>query len=217
MTWFTSAGDDPNPTPPSSGRGEGTRLKMSFAGPGTQEVDLTFIEPVELHDGAVFYTPVASWTMDDTFDLSAVMPATPVTPNNNGNGNVDLVNLGGYNMIVPNNDGTGTHDLGVADAVPVPTGVPSNGYWDVDWDTGDVTPAPAGQQGQADWLLLDVEVQSYFMKRMPFGNPLGQFEIDTYKAEWISPKWTIRWSVTKVSTDPAEAAGWLMLFRRYST
>ena len=90
MTFFTGAGDDLNPTPPESGIGMGQKINFDFTGAGDQTVTLEFSSCIELHDGQLFYSPVASWTHDDRLDFLAVMPASPVTPNSGGTGNCDL-------------------------------------------------------------------------------------------------------------------------------
>lgn len=210
MTWFTGAGDDPAPTPPAKGRGTGTKLRLSFTGAEVKTVDLVFSEPVELHDGEMFYT--GTWELDDCFDFSAVIPATTVTPNA-GAGNCNLVDAGGYNVIVPA-AGDGSHDVDLSSPMPV---VPAlgGGYWEADQATALVT--PSSTPGQSDWHLLDVPVESFFLRQMPMGHPLGKFEIDAYKAEWVSPAWSLRLRVDKQSAGAGEVAGWLMLFREKST
>lgn len=215
MTWFTGAGDDPSPTPPASGRGTGTQLKIEWtAETGSKSVDVQFNEPVEIHDGQLNYTP-SEWTHLSRWDFSVIMPATVVTPNGGGTGNCNLVDAGGYNIIVPA-AGDGTHDVDLSTAVPVPSGQASDGYWDVDRLTGAVS--VSSTPGQAGWHLLDVSIQSYFMRNMPMGNPLGIFDIDTYKAEWISDRWTIRLEIDRQDTTvTTSVAAWLMLFREHST
>lgn len=215
MTWFTGAGDNLNPTPPATGRGQGNAINVTLTEPGTETLDLNFLEPVELHDGEVWYSPVDQWTNDDTFSFSAYMPATVTTPNA-GLGNVNLVNLGGYNLIVPSSTNNGSHDVDLEQAVPVPAQDPGDGYWDADAETNAIT-ANTGTGG--NWMLFDVPIESFFLKRIPMGNPLGKFEIDAYKAEWISSRWTLRFIVerTTAGTGTFRVGGWLMLFRRSST
>jgi len=209
MTWFTGAGDDDA----YGTRGEGTKLRLTFTGPDSagKECTINFIEPVELHDGQLFYQP-SEWNPDDRWDFFVRMPATTVTPNGTTTGNCNIVDLGSYNLIVPA-AGDGYHDISLSQAVPIPS---SQGYWDVDSRTGAVT--PSATPGAAKWNLLDVQIESFFMKNMPMGNPLGTFNIDTYKAEWISDRWDI---VLKVYRNTAGAGtfdigAWLMLFREYA-
>jgi hypothetical protein len=207
MTWFTGSGDDLSPTPPASGRGEGTKLEIDFAGPGTEEVAIQMLEPVEIHDGQLCWDP-ALWTKADRWSFKVRMPATVTTPNA-GAGNCNLVDLGGYNLIVPA-AGDGSHDIDLGQAVPVPS---STGYWDVDHDTGAVAPSTSS----ASWVLLDLQIESYFMRNMPLSNPLGIFDIDTYKAEWISERWKLVLEVVRSSAGSADVSGWLMFFREHST
>lgn len=222
MTWFTGRGDDLAPTPPASGRGDGAQIKLEWdnvEARGSKSVDFQFSEVVELHDGEVFYGDgglIGGWTTDDELSFSAVIPATVATVNGTNEGNCNLVDAGGYNIIVPA-VGDGTHDIVLADAVPVPAGYDGGGYWDANYRTGDVTPAVKPGDSETLWHLLDIPVESFFLKRLPLGNPLGAFEIDAYKAEWIPPSWKLRLSVTKNSTGAGQLAGWLMLFREKST
>lgn len=209
MTWFTGAGDDLSPTPPASGRGDGQKLEIDFAGPETKEVAIQMLEPVEIHDGQLCWDP-ALWTKADRWSFFVRMPATVTTPNA-GLGNCNLVDLGGYNLIVPA-AGDGSHDIDLAQAVPVPM---TGGYWDANHATGVVTPSVT--PGKADWGLFDVQIQSYFMKNMGLGNPLGIFDIDTYKAEWISERWKLVLEVVRATAGAADVSGWLMFFRENST
>jgi hypothetical protein len=224
MTWVVGAGDDLTPTPPASGRGEGPLLDLTFTQAETQTIDMEFVEPVELHDGQMWYTPTGAgnWENGDTFSFSAIMPKTDAvaTP---GAGNVTLVEVApgaGVYVMIPSADSTGSHDIDLAQAVPVPAldsaGNP-NGYWDVDLTDSTVTPAKC--PGKAEWNLFDVQIESFFLKRIPMGNPLGTFDIDVYKAEWISDRWKLRLSVTRVTTGagPYRVGGWVMFFREKST
>lgn len=213
MTWITSRGDDLAATPPASGRGDGTPIKVSFTAPGTQQVDINFLEPIELHDGQFSWDP-NNWDCDDTFGLSVIIPATPTTVNGSNTGNCNLVPMTGYNVIVPAaGDGAYDVDLNVPRAVVPQAG----GYWEVDHDSGLVTPSTT--PGATPWHLLDVPVESFFLKNVSMSNPLGVFDIDVYKAEWLSQAWTLRLSVNRLSsgTGPYNCSGWLMMFREYST
>jgi len=75
------------------------------------------------------------------------------------------------------------------------------------------------------WPGLHVRRNSPLYETEPVGDPPqrkylnGVFEIDTYKAEWISPAWKARLSVQRNTTGAGtfKTAGWLMLFRENST
>lgn len=211
--WITGAGDDLDPTPPASGRGEGTKLRLSFTGAETKSVSIQFTEPVELHDGQLFYTPVINWTMDDRWDFKIELPATIVTPNGLNAGNCNLIPQTGYNIIIPA-AGDGTHDVVLTDAVPIPTDS-SNGFWDVVYNTGEIT--PSATPGSAKWFLFDVPLNSWFLKNMPMGHPLGVFDSDIYKTEYCHQSWLLTLTVTKNSIGVGEVGGWLMCFRRNTT
>jgi hypothetical protein len=208
LTWFTGYGDDVV----GQKRGEGQQITVSAAGTGTEMVDLEFIEPIEVHDGELSWSP-SNWDRDDRFSFSAIMPATVVTPNI-GLGNCNLVPTGlGYNLIVPA-AGDGTHDVDLTKPQPV---VPASGggYWEADYSTGLVS--PSATPGASEWHLLDVEIESFFIKRVCFSNPLGVFSIDVYKAEWVSNAWKLRLTVDRTSNSAGQLSGWLMCFREKAT
>jgi hypothetical protein len=206
MTWFTSRGDD-TAAPP--GRGGGPALDLIFSGPGEQTQDVQFTECVEIHDGEVWYTPVANWTPDDDLSVSVVLPATVPTPNPSATGNCNIVVTGGaYDVIVPA-AGDGTHDVDLATAVPVPAS--GAGYWDCDYDTGVIT--ASSEPGHAQYHLLTGGLEMFFLRHIACGHPLGSFEIDVYKAEWVHPTWSLRLSVKRATAGAGRITGWVMLFR----
>lgn len=218
-TFFSGSGDDPSPTPPESGRGSGPTIGLDIPStdtfPKDYFVEWGYNEPVYVHDGQLCWNPAVEFGRQDHFSLSVKGLATVTTPNGTTTGNCNLVAAGGYNVIVPA-AGDGTHDVVLADAVPVPTGLATNGYWDVDKRTGDVTPSLT--PGAAKWLLLDIAFQSYFLRRVPLLHSLGLFDIDTYMAEWISVKWTWRMDVHKEAgpSVDCEVAGWIYVFREFT-
>jgi hypothetical protein len=222
MLWIAGAGDDLNPTPPSSGRGEGQKILVEFTDAGTEEVECVFSEWIELHDGRLFNTPVDAWTPEDRWSFYVRCPATPVVASPTWSGNCFVVDEQGnpgdpdatHYIIVPA-AGNGNYDVDLNTAVPVPAGLAQNGYWDVDKLTEVITPSLT--PGAAEWLLLTVQVDSFFMKNIPLGNPLGVFDFDAYKAEWVSSKWALRLKVERVSTGAGTVAGWLVMFRQHST
>jgi hypothetical protein len=210
MPWYCGAGDDAV-----LGRGLGSEWNLEFTGAGEQSIESGFLEPVWLHDGQLFYSPVEQWSHSDRFDFGVVMPATVATPNGGGTGNCNLVPTGmGFNVIVPA-AGDGSHDIDLDQAVPVSAGLDKNGYWDVDVRTGAVS--PAANLGAADYQLYDIEIQAYFMRNMPMGNPLGVFDVEAYRSEWISDRWKFRMTVRRVSTTAAKCCAWVFVFRENTT
>jgi len=214
MTWFASAGDDLAPVFPASGRGEGETIDFVFTGPGTLTKTLEFSQPVEIHDGQLFYKPAEDWNPDDVFSLAVVMPPTIVTPAAEPfTGNCVLVPTGlGFNLIVPTSKGT--HDVDCDQAVPVPA--KRNGHWEIDRLTSKVFPA-VERYGISEWMLLDIPAKSFFLKNVAMGNPMGEFDVDVYKAEWISSRWRLEIEVKRVTAGAGRVGGWLMMFREDST
>lgn len=206
--WFTGAGDDPGPP---LARGKGDKIRASFTGPETKTVEISWEEPVEIQDGYAVTT--GTWSLDDTANVGVKMPATPVT-SNPGAGNVQLVPTGlGFNAIIPA-AGDGSDDLTYADAVPV-RNFDYTGYWDVDLETGDVTPNANGS-GNAD--LYDTDITAYLMTSIPFAVPSGYFTIDgKYEAKWVHPKWKLVFEIDKQSLGTGEFAAFLACFRKNIT
>jgi hypothetical protein len=217
MTWLTSRGDNMSPTPPDTGRGKGPKIKLDFTGSGTEYVDFQFSQPVELHDGAMWYTPVENWSHDDEFSLSVIIPANTPTVNGTNTGNCNLVEYipsSGMHVIIPA-AGDGTHDIDLSNAAPIFMPNSTGGFWEVDSSSGEIT--VSSTPGQSGWGLFDFPVESFFLRNIAMGHPLGIFEIDVYKAEWCHQSWIYRLSCTKNSSGAGTVTGWVMVFREDST
>lgn len=227
FTWLSSRGDDLSPTPPASGRGDGPQLFLTWDGsPGeeqTKEVEIQFCEPVELHDGHVSWS-VGDWSFEDSWSMSVRMPATVATPNGGGEGNCNLVEVvpsSGLYVAIPAN-GDGTHDVNLEQAVPIPDGYnpktgSGEGYWSVDryW-SGAVSAAT--ESGEGEFNLYTFAVEMHFCKNMDCGNPLGVWDLDAYKAEWISQRWKLVFSATRaIEETSGKIGGYLMIFRPGAT
>jgi len=215
MTWFTSRGDDMVPTPPATGRGEGQAMSLSFDGPGSKSVEFQFSGATEIHDGRVWYTPVDNWTNADQFSFSVRIPANTPVPNMDGTGNCNLVVVGpGMHAIVPAS-GDGTHDVDLATASPCypPRGVPA--YYT--FGVYDDLRVSTNTEKDELFTLFDFEVNSYFIKNVAMGDPLGIFDIDVYKVELCHMSWLFKLECEKVSEGVGDVGGWLMLFRKDST
>jgi hypothetical protein len=215
-TYFTGAGDNLS----TGERGTGQAIKMAFTGAGIQSIDVQFSAPAEVHDGEIVWSPVSNWGFDDTFSVSAVLPATTATANNGNTGNANKVATGlGFNLIVPA-AGNGAWDVNLGTAVPVPSDVINvdtgaqthQGYWDTNYYTGVITPGV--NPGSSGFNLLDVSPpEMYLLKNIMMGNPLGVFDIDVYKVEWFHQNWLFRFSVNKVSSGAGTIGGWIFTFR----
>ena len=216
-TFITSCGDDPNPTPPESGRGSGDQILIPFTtgegGDLTKSIEVGFIEPIELHDGQVCWKPVDQFSAEDLFSLYACLPAN--TPTEGGAGNCNLVPTGlGFNVIVPANPGEGTHEINLANAVPIPA-YDKDGYWSVNYNTGEVS--VAANPGGASWHLYDAELILYFLRNISMANPMGVFDIDVYKTEYVHNKWKLKFQVFKKNAGDGSVSGWIFMFRRKIT
>ncbi len=214
-TWLCGRGDDPAPTPPASGRGTGQQFRVNFTTGevGTEKTtEWQWTEPVEVHDGQFNWDPVENWGHDDEFDVSVRFPATPATPTP-GTGNVNEVPTGmGFSVYVPA-AGDGSHTIDLSAAVPVDAD--GEGFWNVDPNTGAVTPSE--NPGQAIWHLMDAEVIAYLVRSISMGNTIGLFDVDVYKTEFIHQNWRMRLTVRKTTAGAGTASGWLLCFRRSLT
>lgn len=227
LTWITGSGDKQNAVWPDTGRGTGDRILVKLDGPGDGYANISFIEPVHVHDGQLTWGPSDSWGPDDWLDVGVLTYANQPTPAvdgyGDGYGNCNLVPTGmGFNMIVPaDNDGYYNIDLG-SGPDDIGTAVPSwaldeddfgIGYWDVNQMTGKVRPADT--PGKGDFNLYDIDLpQGYLMRRVSMGHRHGVLDIDVYKTEWIHPSWHFLLSVHKVTPGAGWCAGWLLTFRR---
>ncbi len=212
-TYFTGAGDNKNPTPPASGRGEGTPVYLEFTVPEVKYMEMEFIEPILIHDCQAQWYPVENWDSRDKFTLSSIIPANSPVLNGSNTGNVNLLDTGyGYSVIMPATNNNGTHDLNLSTAVPAPTN--GDGFWNVDFATGAVTP---NSVRGTDWHLLNIPLSVSYIKNIPLGSQIGMLDIETYKADYFHNRWKIRVSVEKVSTGAGTFSGWFMCFRQYLT
>lgn len=207
-TSFTGRGDDiVNGIP---GKGPYIRVSWADGDPrGAKQVDMRFLEPIQLHDGGAFYQ--GNWTPVDTLTVRAMMPATVATENVEGEGNCNLVPIApGAFLIVPA-AGDGGHDVVLTSAVPVPAPA-FDGFWDVDEPSGIIV--PSSDPGHAKWHLLTVPQTAAFLNEIPLGALTGVFDIDVYRAEYFHPTWTLRVEVDKQSDFAGTLAGWFLVYRR---
>ena len=213
--WITGRGDDKEADPIGSGRGTGTPIRVDFIANDadtTKYVEWSFLEPVDVHDGQVSWTPVGEWGSTDEFELGTRLPgnASNVTAAS-GDGNINAIDVGNGNYLYTPADGDGDSNLDLGLAVPVPAPF-EDGYWDVDYFTGVITPN-ADQAGK--YNLISQEVMLYMIPGVFTLHPGGWFDVDVYKRRWVHQNWFLRLTV-KRGAAPANAAslgGWLMIFR----
>lgn len=207
--WIVGAADTEPDPPNHTGRAEGDPFVIEFAAgenPRTEARSYGFNEPIELHDGQIVWNP-AHWDYRDSFSLGVLIEANVVTPAD-GDGNANVVPQLG--LIVPA-PGTGAYNVDLSQATPTPS-FDKNGYWEVDQDTGVVS--PSATPGHSAWHLLVVPVTSWMIRKVRTAHPLGVFDIDVYKTERFHPRWKLRWEVTKVSPSAGVICGWVFAFRK---
>jgi len=119
------------------------------------------------------------------------------------------------NVILPA-AGDGAFDIDLdgdeLDAVPVPCSTKEYGYWTVP-DKWDEDMEALAEATSGEWNLLDFPINMWFCRKMACGSQLGLWDLDAYKAEWISKKWTIRFESTRTTDSAGIIGGYLMIFR----
>ena len=222
MTWLTTRGDNLTPTPPSSGRGEGTKLLLTWdASDGeeaTKEVVLDWMEPIELHDGHMNFDPM-KWNFADEWSFMVRLPANTPVVNGAGAGNCNLVEIpgtGGTMHIIVPAAGDGGHDIDLDVAIPAPCGKDEDGYWGITDKWNEVI-APNMGPVKGSWNLYDFQIDMYFMKNLDCGDPRGVWDLDAYKSEWISSRWKLVFKCTRATEGAAQIGGHIMLFRPGAT
>ena len=220
-TWWTGRGDDMNPTPPASGRGQGAEMNFDFTGASDETVTLDFNSYVEIYDGEGVWSPVANWSIHDRFWVSCYIPKNEdlCIVNAQNEGNCNVVDTGqGFSIIVPAPGGDGAYDIDLTKARPAPAGDGSQiNYWQVGayMNENDPTPAfdasygPAGDHA----LFYDLAFSIPFCNDMPMGSPIGRFEVDSDKTEPLNKNWQVKVRCKRVSTGVGEFAVWLKFFR----
>jgi len=216
-TWLTGRGDDLDPES-GSGRGEGQQLYLNFTGAGENTVTIQFNEAVEIHDAQLSWRPVDNWGFNDEWSAYLYLPATTIVENGGGTGNCDRVEIipsSGLYIIVPA-AGDGAYDVDLDEAVPIPDGKTasspdSTGYWDVDKYWSEEVTVNAAGDGEFNFYTFPAEF--YFCKRMNCGHPRGFWDLDAYKAEWLSSKWQFKLFVDKNTDSAGEIGGYVMVFR----
>lgn len=222
-TWLTARGDNLSPDPGSSGRGEGQKIHLSWAGdedpwPATKEATLDWMESIELHDGHMNWDPT-KWGFEDEWSFLVRLPANSPVANGGGTGNCNLVEIpgtGGTMHIIVPAAGDGGYDIDLEEAIPAPAGKDEDGYWGIEdrWHD-EVTPLAAPVKGE--WNLFDFQIDMFFMKNLNCGDPRGIWDLDAYKAEWISRHWKLVFQCTRVTAGAAEIGGDMMCFRPGAT
>lgn len=226
-TFFTSKGDSLSPTPPDTGRGKGTPIRLTWEGteafPSTKEVELRFNEIMEVHDGEASWKPIDHFSGADEFSFDIEIPAT-VPTSTPGTGNVQEVDLGsGKKAYVPA-AGNGSHTVDLVSwsaanaAVPVPGGgaLAAVSLWKMDSTTGEISAWGDVEPGEHDRIYAILNFappKASIVRNVSLGSPRGVFEIEAYRVELGHPAWRYYVRVTKTTNTPGEFNGWLLLYR----
>ncbi len=217
-TWITGHGDDPNPTPPATGRGTGTPLILEFTAeeiPATKSLEFQFNDPVEIHDGQIVWRDPANWSHLDSFSVGFKVPASVAVPNATGTGNCNKMPVGpGINAIIPAN-GDGAYDISPEGRHPVEDRQKQGAFWDNDYATGAVTPHPV--PGRGKYNLFDVDLSGWLVRNIHTTHPKGVFDIDVYKVEYFHPSWRLFWEARKETPGAGVLGAWIFCFRRITT
>jgi hypothetical protein len=225
-TWFAGAGDNITPTPPATGRGEGepfyVKIPAEAMATASEESPVVitksyrFSEPMEINDGEVTWKPVEDFCGLDRFSLGVLIAANTYesTPDAGNCDPVEVYPGSGVYMLVPATNGMYTVDLSTAKPCPAKD---KDGMWDVDYNTGAITPALTS--GRGSYNLFSILIESWLIKNAPMNNPLGVFDIEAYSTEYFHPAWELQWKIEKRSpgAHTGHVAGWILAFRRFTT
>lgn len=206
---------------PTEGRGKGEHFRLAKDDAGDVQLDFQFNDWVLLAGGDGESVD-AQWGDWITFEVFA--PKTDVTPNVGGTGNCNLVEIPGTNglchVIVPAQS-NGTHDVVLADAVPVPAGKPGEktGYWAWDWpDEGKGTITP-GDPGHAEFNLYDFEI--LLNRQLPYyqliGNRKFELTVPAVNPGAVLPQWKNRCILHNENGHQGLKVVWTVVCARYKT
>ena len=229
-TLFTCRSDDVG----AGTRGTGNMWLVSYtdAEGGVKTAEMQFIEPVEIHDAHASWDPPSALSFEDEWKISIELPATTVY--NDGTFNCikyEVVPSSGLHILLPS--ATPTHRInldpasvpeGESLAVVSPAGKDELGYWLVHRWTEKIEMLPAPQLGSVKHPekmvcnLYDFANTMYFVNPLNCGDPRGIWDMDAYKAEWISTQWKLKFSIDRTNTSGAvKVGGWIMIFRPGAT
>jgi hypothetical protein len=97
-----------------------------------------------------------------------------------------------------------------------PVGAGGGGYWDYDIFNNVLT--PSASPGSAGWHLFDIDIEAFFMKRLPIPtHAMAVFDMEPYKSERLSPRWKLRFQIHRTSVGDATILGWIQVFRQFNT
>lgn len=222
-TYFPGAGDNMSPTPPATGRGQGSRFRLSSDVAGTVMLEWQFADWVYVSGGTATFQ---SAELGDETTYKIYAPASLVAVNGGGSGNVDLVDLGGFNKIVPASPpNTGSHDIDLTDGTafaPVPSPQDANGNFTGSWDWDDpdegLGELSANSSGKGQYDLYDVQLDlvQFAPNIQLLGSGDALLEPGDVKPKKILPHW-----IHQVSLTNAGHAGlkmvWHLLCARVKT
>ena len=82
------------------------------------------------------------------------------------------------------------------------------------WWTEKFTPR---DDAKGEFNLYDFAIEMFFCKNLDCGNPLGIWDLDAYKAEWVSSRWKLCFQATKVTAGAGKIGGYFFIFRPGAT
>jgi len=223
--------------------GGGSRLVWSLANgsPETNTKTIQFNRYSQILGG---FLSTNNTNKDDYFSVTATAPATATTVNGSGTGNCNKYPTGtGFNIILPA-FGDGGHNVNLTEpmnaflqppynrlvtkAVPI-TAVGGNdsmspiGYWNWNYRTGAITPAPLGNGG---YNLYDapIPLSTYVNKMCVFSGsnttPFVYKLMLMHRGGPFLPHWAINVTVTRAAThsvlDPAVYYGMTLVMARFN-
>jgi len=186
--------------------GDGTQFYTSRTSTGTTTVEFFFRDWVQLGGGEIWYSGMKK---EDHITMYVSIPATPVTENGSNEGNVNIVS----NIIVPA-AGDGTHDLTLADGIPIISS-DSTGYWNWDWPNSGEGNITAAVGGDGNIHLSDIAYSTVYLN---IGHMIGSGHMsDTFAGvlpKKLLPQWKGKVELYTSGSHTVEIS-WMIVSARY--
>jgi hypothetical protein len=208
-------------------RQAGAGLTLSSSVIELKQLDYQFTEPLEIAGARVRF---ADAVVGDWVHYEVVAPATPIssTP---GTGNVNLADVGGFNILVPAPLGDGSHtvDLGAAlnanvdftAATPVPAPA-VDGYFNYaeDAPAADqlaVVANPGAPNGNVNLFDAEITISGYAVKHQLLGGG-EDWLVSTFTGKArVEPHWIHRVKLNNSTTKSLDVVWSLLVARKTST
>ena len=201
-----------------NGRGEGAKFQIFRDADGEAELEWSMIDHIHMVNGVSLFKDavLGDWA---EFKVYAKATTAVENPTNTGNCNrYEIPDTGGtLHMLLPA-AGDGTHDIVLADAVPVP-----NAYWAGYWDcalpeegAGAVTPNVTAT-GRYDLYDFAIDLNRFAVYCPLLGSGKVVYGVEVVKAATVLPQWTFKVRLHNEGGGHVIQMGWYLVIAREKT